>query len=134
LLGTLLSGITAVDENGSITAVELIDGGSFTGEDQPGNYNLGTSDAALLLSASKQRRSTPGSSMVGNQNLAAAGVAAGLVVVAVVIVVAAAVVTMNRRAAAHPMIQTAHTLYTSVNCTVEIPTKIARTAPQPCHP
>jgi hypothetical protein len=104
----LLPGIAAVDENGSITAVELIDGGSFTGKDEaPGDYNLDASNAALLLSASKQSHSTPESSMSGHQQVAAAGGAAGLLAVVAAAIVAA-VVTRNRRAAA--AVQAAHAL------------------------
>jgi hypothetical protein len=96
-----------VDENGSITAVELIDGGSFTGEDQTGDYNLHAANAALLLSASKQSYSAPESSMSGYQKLAAVGGAAGLVVAAIV----AAVVARSRRAAAAAAaVQAAHAL------------------------
>jgi hypothetical protein len=52
--------VTGVDEDGGITATAIVDGGSFTGDNILGNYNLKLVHASLLmLSSSSEAASAP---------------------------------------------------------------------------
>jgi hypothetical protein len=111
--------VTGVNENGGATAAAIIDGGSFTGDNILGNYNLTPVHAALLMmSSSSEAASAPsaavGSNSVGSsraRNSSPAGIyVAGLVapVLGVVAFIAAKIRARFSSSTTSPVVQQQH--------------------------
>jgi hypothetical protein len=61
--------VTGVNENGEVTATAIIDGGSFTGDNILGNYNLTPVHAALLMMSSRSEAASAPSAAVGSNSV-----------------------------------------------------------------